>query len=85
MLKIINKFVLVEILNIVNMSVKLRVLSAGVLFFMGQSVYAQKAKSDTTSTKEIEEVVVVGFGQKKTVQELTGSASTMTSKSIVMS
>ncbi|MEL7677614.1 SusC/RagA family TonB-linked outer membrane protein [Elizabethkingia meningoseptica] len=64
------------------MSVKLRVLSAGVLFFMGQSVYAQKAKSDTTSTKEIEEVVVVGFGQKKTVQELTGSASTMTSKSI---
>jgi hypothetical protein len=44
------------------------VLSAGVLFFIGQSAYAQKVVKDTTSTREIEEVVVVGFGQKKTVQ-----------------
>lgn len=64
------------------MNVKLRVLSAGVLFFIGHSAMAQKVKKDTTSTKEIEEVVVVGFGQKKTVQEMTGAASTMTSKSI---
>ncbi|WP_236900648.1 TonB-dependent receptor plug domain-containing protein [Elizabethkingia ursingii] len=64
------------------MNVKLRVLSAGVLFFIGHSAMAQKVKKDTTSTKEIEEVVVVGFGQKKTVQEMTGSASTMTSKAI---
>ena len=64
------------------MNVKLRVLSAGVLFFIGHSAMAQKVKKDTTSTKEIEEVVVVGFGQKKTVQEMTGAASTMTSKAI---
>jgi ferric enterobactin receptor len=82
MLKIINIFVKVEILKFVNMNVKLRVLSAGVLFFIGHSAMAQKVKKDTTSTKEIEEVVVVGFGQKKTVQEMTGSASTMTSKAI---
>ncbi len=82
MLKIINIFVIVEILKFVNMNVKLRVLSAGVLFFIGHSAMAQKVKKDTTSTKEIEEVVVVGFGQKKTVQEMTGAASTMTSKAI---
>ena len=29
------------------MNVKLRVLSAGALFFLGQVAYAQKAKKDT--------------------------------------
>lgn len=43
------------------MNVKLRVLSAGVLFFIGQGIVAQTAKKDTTSTKEIEEVVMVGY------------------------
>ncbi|MGL6037335.1 MAG: SusC/RagA family TonB-linked outer membrane protein [Soonwooa sp.] len=64
------------------MNVKLRVLTAGVLFFTGQAAFAQQKAKDTTSTKEIEEVVIVGFGQKKTVQELTGSASVMSAKSI---
>lgn len=35
------------------MNVKLRVLSAGVLFFIGHSAMAQKVKKDTTSTKEM--------------------------------
>ncbi len=64
------------------MNVKLKVLTAGVLFFTGQAAFAQQKAKDTTSTKEIEEVVIVGFGQKKTVQELTGSASVMSAKSI---
>lgn len=65
------------------MNVKLSVLSAGVLFFIGgQTVLAQKAKNDTVKEQQIEEVVMVGFGQKKTVQEITGSTSTMTAKSI---
>lgn len=64
------------------MNVKLRVLSVGALFFLGQTAFAQKTKKDTASTTQIEEVVMVGFGQKKTVQELTGSTSTMSAKSI---
>ncbi len=46
------------------MNVKLRVLSAGVLFFIGQGVMAQKIKKDTSSVKDIDEVVVVGYGVK---------------------
>ena len=42
------------------MNVKLRLLSMGVLFFTGQALTAQRAKKDTTSTKDIEEVVVIG-------------------------
>ncbi len=61
------------------MNVKLRVLTAGVLFFTGQLVMAQK---DSLKTENIDEVIVVGFGQKKTVQEMTGSISTMSAKSI---
>ncbi|MCL1033781.1 SusC/RagA family TonB-linked outer membrane protein [Elizabethkingia anophelis] len=65
------------------MNVKFKVLSAGVLFFIGQSVLAQNTKRDSaTSTKSIEEVVIVGFGQKKTVKELTGALSTMNGKAI---
>ncbi|AYO58552.1 SusC/RagA family TonB-linked outer membrane protein [Chryseobacterium sp. 6424] len=61
------------------MNVKLKVLTAGVLFFTGQAVMAQK---DSLKTTNIDEVVVVGFGQKKTVQEMTGSISTMSAESI---
>lgn len=64
------------------MNVKLRVLSAGALFFLGQAAFAQKTKKDTANATQIEEVVMVGFGQKKTVQEMTGSVSTMSAKSI---
>ncbi|MBD3903804.1 SusC/RagA family TonB-linked outer membrane protein [Chryseobacterium sp. Ch-15] len=65
------------------MNVKLRVLSAGALFFLGQVAYAQTTKSDTTTKEtQIEEVVMVGFGQKRAVQEITGSTSTMKAKAI---
>lgn len=64
------------------MNVKLRVLTAGVLFFTGQAVIAQKKAKDTVKETQIEEVVMVGFGQKKTVQEITGATSTMTAKAI---
>ncbi|MDQ0476562.1 SusC/RagA family TonB-linked outer membrane protein [Chryseobacterium sp. MDT2-18] len=51
------------------MNVKLKVLTAGVLFFTGQAVMAQK---DSTKTQNIEEVVVVAYGvQKKST--LTGA------------
>ena len=51
------------------MNSKLRILTAGVLFFTGQAVMAQK---DSTKTQNIEEVVVVAYGtQKKST--LTGA------------
>ncbi|WHF50494.1 SusC/RagA family TonB-linked outer membrane protein [Chryseobacterium gotjawalense] len=57
------------------MNVKLRILSAGVCFFIGsQTLMAQK---DSIKTQNIEEVVMVGFGQKKSVKELTGSVGTI--------
>ncbi|NIF04451.1 SusC/RagA family TonB-linked outer membrane protein [Chryseobacterium sp. Tr-659] len=46
------------------MNVKLYVLSAGVMFFFGQTVFAQKVKKDTIS--KIDEVVVTGYRDKKT-------------------
>lgn len=81
MLKIINIFVIVEILKFVNMNVKLRVLSAGVLFFIGQSAMAQKKKVDTTSTKSIDEVVVVGYTAKKKAN-VTTAVTTVTAKDL---
>ncbi|MDP2454920.1 MULTISPECIES: SusC/RagA family TonB-linked outer membrane protein [unclassified Kaistella] len=57
------------------MNVKLRVLTAGVLFFTGQAVMAQK---DTLKTQNIDEVVLVGYGvQKKT--DVTGAIATVKS------
>ncbi len=48
------------------MNVKLRVLSAGVLFFLGQTAFAQKAKKDTAANEtKIDEVVVTGYLKKK--------------------
>ncbi|KPH11452.1 SusC/RagA family TonB-linked outer membrane protein [Chryseobacterium sp. ERMR1:04] len=64
------------------MNVKLRVLSVGALFFLGQAAFAQSKKDTVAKETQIEEVVMVGFGQKKTVQEMTGSASTMSAKAI---
>ncbi|ADQ82460.1 SusC/RagA family TonB-linked outer membrane protein [Riemerella anatipestifer] len=62
------------------MNVKLRVLTAGAVFFIGaQSVVAQKAKKDTV--KEIEEVVMVAYG-KQTKESLTGSVSEVKAKDI---
>ena len=51
--KIINIFVIVEILKFVNMNVKLRVLSAGVLFFIGHSAMAQKVKKTLLLPKRL--------------------------------
>jgi TonB-linked SusC/RagA family outer membrane protein len=57
------------------MNVKLRVLSAGALFFLGQVTFAQKTKKDTiTKEKTIEEVVVTGaLGIKKKQDAFTSS------------
>ena len=60
------------------MNVKLRVLSAGVLFFIGQSVIAQKKKPDTLQPKtaDIEVVVITGsYGVKQTAEQVTGSST----------
>ena len=82
MLKIINTFVS-QILNNVNMNVKLKVFTAGALFFLGgQMIMAQKKSDTAKSDKTIEEVVIVGFGQKKSVKEVTGSVSSMKAESI---
>ncbi len=61
------------------MNVKLRVLSAGALFFLGQAAFAQTAKKDTVRENEtqIEEVVMMGLGQKKAIKEVTGSIGTV--------
>lgn len=65
------------------MNVKLRVATMGALFFMaGNAVFAQTRAQDTAKTRDIDEVVIVGFGQKKTVQEVTGAVSTMKSEKI---
>ena len=67
------------------MNVKLRVLSAGAIFFLGIAANAQKKKvTDTvTKTNEIEEVVVLGsYGIKETQDQKVGSYSTVTSKTL---
>ncbi|WP_333850807.1 SusC/RagA family TonB-linked outer membrane protein [Epilithonimonas sp.] len=56
------------------MNVKLRLLSFGVLFFTGQALMAQKKNNDTTKTREIEEVVLVG-GVKLDPAQKVGSYS----------
>ncbi|WP_407482193.1 SusC/RagA family TonB-linked outer membrane protein [Elizabethkingia meningoseptica] len=63
------------------MNVKLRVLSAGVLFFIGQGVMAQKIKKDTASAKDIDEVVVLGY-VKKSITQMTGSSTMLKSSDI---
>ncbi|AZB01098.1 SusC/RagA family TonB-linked outer membrane protein [Chryseobacterium joostei] len=66
------------------MNVKLRVLSAGVLFFMGgQTLLAQKKANDTIpeKTKEIDEVVVVAFGTQKK-QSIAGSVAKIDAKEL---
>ncbi|MDR6526988.1 TonB-linked SusC/RagA family outer membrane protein [Chryseobacterium rhizosphaerae] len=56
------------------MNVKLCVLSAGALFFLGQTAFAQTTKKDTAKTKVIDEIVVVGV-QKKKREEITQAVS----------
>lgn len=57
------------------MSVKLKVLSAGALFFLGGTlVSAQQSKKDSLGTRDIEEVVMVGYGTQKK-SEVTATIS----------
>ena len=62
------------------MNGKLRVLTAGVLFFTGQFVLAQQ---DTTKIKTgtIDEVIVVGYNSKK-ADEIVQAQSTITGKEL---
>lgn len=60
------------------MNVKLRVLSAGALFFLSQGIYAQV---DTTKVKDIDEVVVVAYGRQKK-ETVVGSNVQITAKDI---
>ncbi|WP_313000619.1 SusC/RagA family TonB-linked outer membrane protein, partial [Chryseobacterium gleum] len=53
----------------------LRVLTAGVLFFTGQAVLAQKKPVD--STKQIEEVVVLGYNNKLVKSQTTSAQTTV--------
>ncbi|PKF74082.1 SusC/RagA family TonB-linked outer membrane protein [Chryseobacterium sp. PMSZPI] len=60
------------------MNVKLSVLSAGALFFIGQTAWAQKVKKDTVlQENKIDEVVVTGY-QKKAKDEIAQAQSTIT-------
>lgn len=61
------------------MNVKLRVLSAGVLFFLGGVASAQTVAD--TIVSDIEEVVVVGYGTKKK-ETLTGSVASVQAEEI---
>ena len=61
------------------MNVKLRLLSAGVVFFLGgQGLIAQKVK-DSVKTQNIDEVVVLAFGKQKK-EAITGSVITVDKK-----
>jgi len=57
------------------MNVKLRVLTAGVLFFTGQAVFAQK---DSTDVKDIETVVVLGYNKTQTKPKDVTASTTVT-------
>lgn len=60
------------------MNVKLRVLTAGVLFFTGQAVFAQKKTNDSTKREtKIEEVVVLGYSKTSTKAKSTASSVTV--------
>ena len=74
MLILINIFAKNKILKFVNMNVKSKVLSAGVLFFLGGNMLL--AQQDTiTKTTEIEEVVLTGsYGVKQTAEQVTGAS-----------
>jgi len=66
------------------MNVKLRVLTAGVLFFTGQAVFAQK---DTTGSKKlneekIEEVVVLGYSKTSTKAKSSAASVTIGSETL---
>lgn len=62
------------------MNVKLYVWSAGAMFFLGQTVFAQKVSKDTIANK-IDEVVVTGY-QRKAKDEIAQAQSTVTAEEL---
>lgn len=79
MLKLINIFD-ENVLKLVNMNVKIKSLTVGALFFLGgATVMAQQTKEK--GEKEIEEVVVVGYGTQKK-SDVTSSVSTVKGEAI---
>src|SRR5690606_2414303 len=62
------------------MNVKLRVLSTGVLFFLGQAVIAQQTASDTITTSEIAEVVVLGYNRTATKPKDVTASTTISAE-----
>lgn len=64
------------------MSVKLKVLSAGALFFLGGAlVSAQQSKKDSLGTRDIEGVVMVGYG-KQSRKDVTGSITSIKAEAL---
>jgi TonB-linked SusC/RagA family outer membrane protein len=79
MLKFINIFVVLK--NLLNMNVKLSVLSAGVLFFINGFYNAQNTKKiDTTKSKNIEEVVILGYNRTYTKPKDVSANTTVTAE-----
>ncbi|MCT4288153.1 SusC/RagA family TonB-linked outer membrane protein [Elizabethkingia anophelis] len=64
------------------MKVKLRILSVGALFFIGQGVIAQTKKKDTASVTDIKEVTVSTGYQKLSKRTFTGAASKISAKEL---
>lgn len=83
MLIVINIFIFINNLKIVNMNVKLQVFSVAALFFTGSTLFAQKAKKDTLQKEtKIEEVVVLGYSKTSTKAKSTTSSVTIGSETL---
>lgn len=63
------------------MNVKLRIVTAGVIFFTGQFISAQKKTNDSLKEAKIDEVVVTGY-QKKSKDEVTSAITVVSGKSL---
>jgi len=64
------------------MNVKLRVLTAGVMFFTGQAVFAQSDSTRTKDETKIEEVVVLGYSKTSTKAKSVSASVTVGSETL---
>lgn len=69
------------------MNVKLKVLTAGVLFFAGQVISAQEVKTDSLQQNNVKEgkigeVLILGYNSKATKAKSTASSTTITASSL---
>ncbi len=64
------------------MNVKLGIIGAGVLFFLGQDVYGQRVKNDTLpdSEKVMKDVVILGYSRKTTKAKDVTASTTVTAE-----